>query len=84
MMAPARQVRPAGTMPGPGGSTPPSDRDAGIRQLQVMKANYGPEGEKVRMRWERGVFLPESMVSPPAGWKAGLGLGGPPATSGKK
>jgi RecA-family ATPase len=24
------------------------DRDAGIRQLEVMKSNYGPEGEKVR------------------------------------
>jgi RecA-family ATPase len=32
--------------------------DNGLRQLEVMKNNYGPIGEKVRLRWERGVFVP--------------------------
>jgi predicted TIM-barrel fold metal-dependent hydrolase len=27
--------------------------------LVVVKSNYGPDGEKVPMRWERGVFVPE-------------------------
>jgi RecA-family ATPase len=40
------------------------DRDAGIRQLEVMKANYGPEGEKVQVRWERGVFVPVGTGNP--------------------
>jgi RecA-family ATPase len=41
------------------------DRDAGIRQLEVIKTNYGPEGEKIRLRWERGVFVPEGTASAP-------------------
>ena len=39
------------------------DRDAGIRQLEVIKTNYGPEGEKIRLRWQRGVFVPEGAAS---------------------
>jgi RecA-family ATPase len=33
--------------------------DAGpdIRELTVEKANYGPEGQKVRLRWQRGVYV---------------------------
>ena len=38
-----------------------SDDDAksDIRELKVMKSNYGPAGEIVRLRWRRGVFVPE-------------------------
>jgi RecA-family ATPase len=41
------------------------DDDSGLRQLEVVKNNYGPEGEKVRLRWERGVFVPEGSASSP-------------------
>jgi RecA-family ATPase len=37
--------------------------DDGLRQLHVIKSNYGPTGEKLRLRWERGVFVPESSTS---------------------
>lgn len=30
-----------------------------LRELKVMKSNYGPAGETVRMRWQQGVFVPE-------------------------
>ena len=40
------------------------DGDTGSRQLEVVKANYGPIGEKVRVRWDRGVFVPECSASP--------------------
>jgi RecA-family ATPase len=30
--------------------------DDGLRQLHVVKNNYGRKGEKVRLRWDRGVF----------------------------
>jgi RecA-family ATPase len=30
------------------------------RELEVMKSNYGPAGEKVALRWEDGCFVPES------------------------
>ena len=33
--------------------------DSGIRQLEMVKSNYGPTGEKVKVRWERGVFVPD-------------------------
>jgi RecA-family ATPase len=35
------------------------DADPDIRELKVMKSNYGPAGEVVRLRWQRGVFVPE-------------------------
>jgi RecA-family ATPase len=38
--------------------------DDGLRQLEVMKNNYGPQGEKVRLRWDRGVFVPVGIASP--------------------
>jgi RecA-family ATPase len=41
------------------------DDDDGLRQLEVAKNNYGPKGEKVRLRWERGVFVPEGSASAP-------------------
>jgi len=31
-----------------------------LRQLEIAKNNYGPKGEKITLRWERGVFVPES------------------------
>ncbi|MBI3700577.1 MAG: AAA family ATPase [Afipia sp.] len=39
--------------------TKPKDDD-GLRQLEIIKNNYGPTGEKIRLRWERGVFVPVS------------------------
>jgi RecA-family ATPase len=41
------------------------DDDDGLRQLEVAKNNYGPKGEKVRLRWERGVFVPEGSAGAP-------------------
>jgi RecA-family ATPase len=41
------------------------DDDSGLRQLEIIKNNYGPVGEKVRVRWERGVFVPEGSASAP-------------------
>lgn len=35
------------------------EADKEIRELQVMKANYGPAGERVRVRWRDGVFVPD-------------------------
>ena len=41
-------------------STKSSDdeADADARELRVMKSNYGPAGEIVRLRWRGGVFVP--------------------------
>jgi RecA-family ATPase len=36
-----------------------------LRQLEIVKNNYGPTGEKVSLRWERGVFVPESQAMSP-------------------
>jgi RecA-family ATPase len=34
------------------------DQDAGTdRTLEVKKLNYGPSGEKVKLRWEEGCFV---------------------------
>jgi RecA-family ATPase len=33
-----------------------------LRQLEIAKNNYGPTGEKITLRWERGVFVPESQA----------------------
>jgi RecA-family ATPase len=41
------------------------DDDSGLRQLQIIKNNYGPVGEKVRLRWERGIFVPEGSAGAP-------------------
>ncbi len=37
-------------------------KDSGddLRQLEIAKNNYGPTGEKITLRWDRGVFVPES------------------------
>jgi RecA-family ATPase len=37
----------------------------GLRQLEIVKNNYGPDGEKIRLRWDRGVFVPESTAASP-------------------
>jgi RecA-family ATPase len=34
------------------------DEDSDLRQLQLGKINYGRPGEKLQLRWERGVFVP--------------------------
>jgi RecA-family ATPase len=35
-----------------------------LRQLEIAKNNYGPTGETIPLRWERGVFVPESSAAP--------------------
>jgi RecA-family ATPase len=37
--------------------------DKDLRQLDVMKSNYGPPGETVRVRWKDGVFVPDRMTT---------------------
>jgi RecA-family ATPase len=32
--------------------------DDNVRQLQIMKSNYGPAGETVAVQWKDGVFIP--------------------------
>jgi RecA-family ATPase len=39
------------------------DREPDVRELRVMKANYGPEGEVMRLRWQRGLFVPATSPS---------------------
>jgi RecA-family ATPase len=36
------------------------------RELEVMKSNYGPRGEKQRLRWEDGCYVLEGSASAPA------------------
>src|SRR6476646_9562835 len=36
----------------------PDDGQSDGRELRVMKSNYGPPGEIVRLRWRNGVFVP--------------------------
>jgi RecA-family ATPase len=44
-------------------SSDDDDADSGLRQLHIIKNNLGPVGEKVRVRWERGVFVLEDVGS---------------------
>ena len=37
--------------------------DPDLRVLEVMKANYGPVGETVTVRWKSGLFLPVASIS---------------------
>jgi RecA-family ATPase len=37
--------------------------DPDLRVLEVMKANYGPIGETITLRWTNGLFLPVGGVS---------------------
>lgn len=34
--------------------------DPNLRVIEVMKANYGPVGETITVRWQDGLFLPET------------------------
>lgn len=36
--------------------------DPDLRLLEVMKANYGPVGETITVRWKSGPFLPEAAM----------------------
>jgi RecA-family ATPase len=36
-----------------------------FRELEVVKTNYGPVGEKIRLRWEDGSFLVKGSLSTP-------------------
>jgi RecA-family ATPase len=36
-----------------------------FRELEVVKTNYGPVGEKVRLRWEDGSFVVKGSLSTP-------------------
>jgi RecA-family ATPase len=40
-----------------------NEDDPELRLLKVMKSNYGPPGEIVKLRWQRGVFVPEGASS---------------------
>jgi RecA-family ATPase len=45
----------------PKGDSDTRDQDApdsDVRELRFMKSNYGPKGRAVRLRWERGVYVP--------------------------
>ena len=37
--------------------------DPDLRVLEVMKANYGPIGETINLRWQNGMFLPVGGIS---------------------
>jgi RecA-family ATPase len=37
--------------------------DPDLRVFEVMKANYGPIGETITLRWKNGLFLPVSSMS---------------------
>lgn len=38
--------------------------DPAARELEVMKANYGAIGDKMRFRWDAGVFVADSATEP--------------------
>jgi RecA-family ATPase len=33
-----------------------------LRELQFLKNNYGPKGERILLRWKNGVFVPEPRI----------------------
>jgi RecA-family ATPase len=41
------------------------EEEATFRELEVVKSNYGPVGEKVRLRWEDGSFVLKGAQSAP-------------------
>lgn len=41
------------------------EEETTFRELEVVKSNYGPAGEKVRLRWEDGCFLLKGAQSTP-------------------
>ncbi|MDB5553200.1 MAG: ATPase [Rhizobium sp.] len=40
------------------------DADTNLRELSVQKTNYGPGGEKLNVRWQAGLFVPDGSASP--------------------
>jgi RecA-family ATPase len=40
-----------------------SEPDHDLRKLEVMKSNYGPRGEIIKVRWKAGVFVVEGGTS---------------------
>ncbi len=38
------------------------EADKDYRELEVMKANFAPDGEIVKVRWSDGVFVPDKMT----------------------
>jgi len=34
--------------------------DSDVREIQFLKNNYGRQGDSIQIRWENGVFVPES------------------------
>ena len=38
--------------------------DTNERVLRVMKSNYGPSGQQIRLRWEHGIFAPINRGGP--------------------
>ena len=49
--------------------------DPDLRVLEVVKANYGPVGETIMLRWDNGLFLPWPAK---ARWKSSRAEGGQP------
>jgi RecA-family ATPase len=43
------------------------EHDTDTRVLKIMKANYSPIGTEIRMRWQRGVFVPTQTTLAPSG-----------------
>jgi RecA-family ATPase len=41
-----------------------ADDDSDLRQLHLGKINYGRPGEKLQLRWDRGVFVPVGAGDP--------------------
>lgn len=41
-----------------------SEPDPALRVLSAKKANYGPTGEEIRLRWQGGVFKPATSAAP--------------------
>jgi len=36
--------------------------DANLRELIVKKSNYGPENERIRLKWQNGLFVPDTTL----------------------
>jgi RecA-family ATPase len=43
------------------------EHDTDTRVLKIMKANYSSVGTEIRMRWQRGVFVPTQTTPAPSG-----------------
>jgi RecA-family ATPase len=47
--------------------------DPDLRVVEVMKANYGPVGETITVRWKDGLFLKCQHREASSGWRASSG-----------